>query len=388
MLKLKSKNLARFITIATVSFMCFGCSFTKAEDNAQNNNKKNIEVSETLNKAEIIDDKVEKILSTMKTSEKIGQMVMIGLYGEDVNDDSKFLLHQYHIGGIIFFERNMKNPEQVKKFIANLKAAGDKKAPMLFALDEEGGIVVRMKESLTPPPSAASLGATNDPARAYTAMRPTADEMHDMGFNVDFAPVVDLNLDRGRSYSSDSNTVTNFAGEALQAINDAKLIGTLKHFPGLGGAVVDTHKGTAVVNKTKAELLQNDLIPYINMNKNYNYFIMVGHGTYPALDNSPASISKPIVTDLLRNELKYDGVVVTDDLNMGAINMYTPEERALKAIDAGCDIILSCHEYDITTKMYLALLDAAETGKLKEERINQSVRRILKAKLLLESNNK
>lgn len=372
--------MIRLIIMITISIFCIGCSFIDA------GNAKNITApSET---TETIDEKAEKILSNMKLSEKIGQMVMIGVYGEDANDDSKFILHQYHIGGVLLFDRNMKNPAQVKKLIANLKAAGDKKAPMFFGLDEEGGAVARMRDGLTPPPSAASIGATGDPSQAYKAMKLTADEMREMGFNLDFAPVADLALDRERSYSANPQTVASFTNEAIRALNDAKLIGTLKHFPGLGGATVDTHKGTAVVTKTKDELLKNDLIPYINVNKDYNYFIMVGHGTYTALDSEPASISKAIITGVLRNELKYDGVVITDDLNMGAITMYGEEERALRAIDAGCDIILSCHDYQMSEKMYLALLNAAENGKLSKERIDKSVKRILKAKLKLEDNNK
>ncbi|MBO6304774.1 MAG: beta-N-acetylhexosaminidase [Selenomonadaceae bacterium] len=364
--------MIRIILIITLSLLCLGCGATGAKTTA------------TTAHTETIDDKAEKILSSMKLSEKIGQMVMMGVHGEDITDDSRFLLQQYHIGGVIFFDRNMKNPAQVKKFIANLKAAGDKKAPMLFALDEEGGLVARMKDGLTAPPPAGDIGKTGDPSVSYSAMKKTADEMKAIGFNVNFAPVADLALNKNRSFSTDGKTVALFTNETIRAINDGGLIGTLKHFPGLGGATVDTHKGTAVVNKTKAELLANDLLPYINANHDYNYFIMVGHGTYPALDELPAGFSKAIVTDLLRGELKYDGVVVTDDLNMGAITMFNEEERAVRAINAGVDIILSCHDYKMTEKMYLAILDAAEKGEITENRINQSVKRILKAKIRLE----
>lgn len=365
--------MIRIIFMVTLSLLCLGCGATGAGK------------TDTAAQTETVDDKTEKLLSTMKLSEKIGQMVMMGVHGEDITDDSRFLLHQYHIGGVIFFDRNMKNPAQVKQFIANLQEAGDKKAPMLFALDEEGGLVARMKNGLTAPPPAGDIGKAGGPTLAYSTMKTTADEMKAMGFNVNFAPVADLALNKNRSFASDGKTVTLFTNETLRAINDGGLIGTLKHFPGLGGATVDTHKGTAVVNKTKAELLSNDLLPYINADRNYNYFIMVGHGTYPALDELPASVSKAIITNLLRGELKYDGVVVTDDLNMGAITMFSEEERALKAIDAGVDIILSCHDYAMTEKMYLTILNAVEKGKISEKRINESVKRILKAKIRMEN---
>ena len=373
--------MIRLLFIVMLSMIFLGCGATNAGNNAVGKTKPETRV-------ETLDDKADKILSNMKLSEKVGQMVMTGVIGEDITDDSRFILQQYHIGGVIFFDRNMKNPEQVKKFIADLKAAGDNKAPMLFALDEEGGLVSRMKDGLTAPPPAETLGNAGDPSKSYVYMKKTADEMKTMGFNVNFAPVADLALNKNRSFSSDGKIVTLFTNETIKAINDAGLIGTLKHFPGLGGATVDTHTRTAIVNKTKEELLNNDLLPYINANKDYNYFIMVGHATYPALDSVPASVSKAIVTDLLRGELKYDGVVVTDDLNMGAITMYSMEERALKAVDAGVDIILSCHEYEMTEKMYLTILDAVEKGKISEERINQSVKRILKAKIRMQDNNK
>lgn len=371
--------MIRLLFIVMLSAIFLGCGASNAE---------NVPINKNNVPTETLDDKAEKIMSNMKLSEKVGQMVMTGVIGENITDDSRFILTQYHIGGVIFFDRNMKNPEQVKKFISDLKAAGDKKAPMLFALDEEGGLVSRMTDGLTAPPPAETLGQTGNPSQSYAYMKKTADEMKAMGFNVNFAPVADLALNKNRSFSTNGQTVTLFTNETIKAINDAGLIGTLKHFPGLGGATVDTHSGTAVVNKSKEELLNNDLLPYINANKDNNYFIMVGHGTYPAFDNEPASVSKAIVSDFLRKELKYDGVVVTDDFNMGAITMYSIEDRALKAVNAGADIILSCHEYAMTEKMYLAILDAAEKGDISEERINQSVKRIVKAKLKLQENNK
>ncbi|MBO6178304.1 MAG: glycoside hydrolase family 3 protein [Selenomonadaceae bacterium] len=360
------------------------CLFSVTGCGAEKPNSSVKESAVTAEKQKTVDEKAEEIMASMTLAEKIGQMVMIGVHGEDITDDSRFMLHQYHIGGIVLFDRNMKNPEQVKNLIENLKKAGDKKAPMLFALDEEGGAVARMRNSLTAPPEAAALGNTGDPSKAYVAMKKTGAEMKQMGFNVNFAPVADLALDRGRSYGNVGDKVTKFTAEACRGIADAGLIPTFKHFPGLGGATVDTHKGTAIVTKTREELLANDLLPYKNAATfNYPYFIMVGHGTYSAIDDLPACISNKIVAGLLRTDLGYDGVAVTDDLNMGAISMYDEKERAILAIEAGCDMILSCHEYQISTNMYLALLDAAEKGRIKEERINQSVKRILKAKLML-----
>ncbi len=335
--------------------------------------------------ASTLDEKVDAMVASMTLKEKIGQMVMIGIHGTDVTEDSLFMLHQYHIGGIILFDRNMESQEQVKLLNAHLQEKAEEKLPLFIGVDEEGGMVARMKDQLPPPPSAQEIGDTGDPENAREWAEKTAAALKGIGFNLNFAPVADVGMERGRSFSEDPYVVADFVQAAGSGYEREHIIYCLKHFPGLGQSQTDTHKDTSVVSVSLPELRQRDLLPFRRMIAERNpadYFIMVSHAIYPALEDVPASISPVIQTDLLRKELKYDGVIITDDIAMGAVaNYYTPTELALKAVEAGTDIILSCHEYQTGTEVYLHLLDAAEKKKLSEERINESVKRILRVKL-------
>lgn len=303
--------------------------------------------------ASTLDERVEAIMSSMTLKEKIGQMVMIGIHGTDVTEDSLFMLHQYHIGGIILFDRNMESPEQVKLLNAHLQKEAQEKLPLFIGVDEEGGLVARMKEKLPPPPSAREIGDTGNPEVAGEWAVKTAVALKGMGFNVNFAPVADVGMERGRSYSDDPYAVAAFVEEAGRGYESENLIYCLKHFPGLGQSQVDTHKDTSVVSADLTELRERDLFPFQSMimeKDPADYFIMVSHAIYPALEDVPASVSPVVQTDLLRKELKYDGVIITDDIAMRAVaNHFTPEEVALRAVRAGADIVLSCHEYQTGT---------------------------------------
>ena len=331
------------------------------------------------------EQKVEALLASMTLKEKIGQMVMIGIHGTDVTEDSLFMLHQYHIGGIILFDRNMESQEQVKALNAHLQEKAGEKVPLFIGVDEEGGLVARMKDKLPPPPAEEEIGASGNPELAGEWAAKTAVALKDMGFNLNFAPVADLGMERGRSFSSDPAVAAEFVRSAAKGYRQENLIYCLKHFPGLGKGEVDTHKDTAVINISAEELRAQDLLPFrtvVEEEEPSNHFIMVSHAVYPALEECPASISRVIQTELLRKALGYDGVIIIDDIAMGAVsNYYSPEELAMKAVAAGTDIILSCHEYQTGTNVYLKLLEAAEQKQISEERINESVRRILRVKL-------
>ena len=333
-----------------------------------------------------LEEKADALLASMTLKEKIGQMIMIGIHGTDVTKDSLFMLHQYHIGGIILFDRNMASQEQVKTLNAHLQENAGEKLPLFIAVDEEGGAVARMKDKLPPPPSAQEIGETGDPENARTWAVKTAQALENIGFNTNFAPVADLGTGRGRSFSDDPAIVAEFVDAAAEGYEQENLIYCLKHFPGLGRGTVDTHQDTTVVNASRQELMEWDVLPFqaiIQRRNPANYFIMVNHATFSDLDpGTPASISHVIQTDILRKELGYDGVIITDDIAMGAVaKHYSPTEIAMKAVQAGADILLSCHEYQTGTDVYLRILEAAEKGEISEERINESVRRILKVKL-------
>jgi len=333
-----------------------------------------------------VEDCVENMLRSMTLEEKLGQMFMIGIQGTDVDEESLFMLHQYHIGGIILFDRNMKTQEQVKQLNAHLQAQAGEKLPLFIAVDEEGGVVARMKEQLPPPPSAQEIGETGTPDNARLWARKTARALRNIGVNVNLAPVADIGTGRGRSFGNTPVVVTDFVRSAASGYEQEDFIYCLKHFPGLGRGKVDTHLDSTVVNASRRELMKWDVMPFQSCIREKNpsdYFIMVNHATYSKLErNVPASISKVIQTDFLRRDLGYQGVIITDDIAMGALSKYyAPPDIALRAVRAGADIILSCHVYQNGADAYLRLLRAVEKGEIREERINESLRRILRVKL-------
>lgn len=334
-----------------------------------------------------IDEKVDKIVASMSQTEKLGQMVMIGIQGTKVDDDSLYMLNQYHMGGVILFDRNMENPEQVKQLTSDLQAQSNEKVPLFIGIDEEGGDVVRMAEKLTPPPSQKEIGATGDIEQAKTWAIKTAKSLKDMGINVNFAPVADVGSNDKRSYSTDANTVIDFVRAATKGYQQENIIYSLKHFPGIGKGRVDSHVDSSSIDVTKEILMAEDILPFktiIDENEPNDYFILVSHLKYPALDEEyPASLSSKIMTDLLRNELGYKGIIITDDMEMGAVANHNDfRSIGVNAVKAGADIVLVCHEYEYQQEVYLGLLDAVNSGEISQERIDESVKRIIKVKLL------
>lgn len=334
-----------------------------------------------------IDEKVDQIVASMSQTEKLGQMVMIGIQGTKVDDDSLYMLNQYHMGGVILFDRNMESPEQVKQLTSDLQAQSNEKVPLFIGIDEEGGDVVRMAEKLTPPPSQKEIGATGDIEQAKTWAIKTAKSLKDMGINVNFAPVADVGSNDKRSYSTDTNTVIDFVRAATKGYQQENIIYSLKHFPGIGKGKVDSHVDSSSIDVAKEVLMAEDIIPFktiINENKPEDYFILVSHLKYPALDEEyPASLSSKIMIDLLRNELGYKGIIITDDMEMGAVANHNDfRSIGVNAVKAGADIVLVCHEYEHQQEVYLGLLDAVNSGEISQERIDESVKRIIKVKLL------
>lgn len=334
-----------------------------------------------------IDEKVDKIVASMSQTEKLGQMVMIGIQGTKVDDDSLYMLNQYHMGGVILFDRNMESPEQVKQLTSDLQAQSNEKVPLFIGIDEEGGDVVRMAEKLTPPPSQKEIGATGDIEQAKTWAIKTAKSLKDMGINVNFAPVADVGSNDKRSYSIDTNTVIDFVRAATEGYQQENIIYSLKHFPGIGKGRVDSHVDSSSIDVAKEVLMTEDILPFktiIDENEPNDYFILVSHLKYPALDEEyPASLSSKIMTDLLRNELGYKGIIITDDMEMGAVANHNDfRSIGVNAVKAGADIVLVCHEYEHQQEVYLGLLDAVNSGEISQERIDESVKRIIKVKLL------
>ncbi|ACZ25449.1 glycoside hydrolase family 3 domain protein [Veillonella parvula DSM 2008] len=333
------------------------------------------------------EQKVDKLVANMSDADKVGQLLMIGIHGTTLNDDAKFMLNEYRVGGIILFDRNMESKDQVKTLITDINKAGKSAGltPLFLGIDQEGGAVARMDDKLIKVPPAEEVGKM-PVEQAVSLAKQSGAELKDLGFNINFAPVADLGLTYGRSYSTSPDEVVRYAGAVGKAYDEAGLWYSYKHFPGIGKTDVDLHADTSIVPVSKETLLSEDtkvFIDLIKQSKPNTYTIMVSHAMYPQIDpDHPASLSKAIITDWLRKDIGYNGVVVTDDMDMGALaKHYTFGDMAVQSILAGSDILLVCHEYEHMQEAYNGLMKAVKDGRISKERLDESVKRILLMKM-------
>ncbi|MBR4152747.1 MAG: glycoside hydrolase family 3 protein [Selenomonadaceae bacterium] len=342
-------------------------------------------------KADVVplQDPIEEKLNSMTLEEKIGQMVMIGVYGTEINDDIIYSLNQFHFGGVIFFDRNLESVAQTKKFANDIEYAANQKVPLFFAIDMEGGRVARGRNFLEVAPSQEEIGYSSDTELAKYWAKHNAKILKSIGVNINFAPVADVGSRDTRSFGSDAQTVAQFVNAAAQGYEEENFLYTLKHFPGIGKGKIDTHQEVSSVEVDKATLDAEDLPPFkkvIREHDNSRFMVMVGHLKYDALDSvNSASLSPAVMTNLLRKELGFNGVVITDDLEMGAIaNNVDLSTLGVRLIQAGGDIALVCHNYEHQQIVYNSILAAVKRGEISEARINESVRRILNMKAHLQ----
>lgn len=333
------------------------------------------------------EQKVDKLVANMSDADKVGQLLMIGIHGKTLNDDAKFMINEYRVGGIILFDRNMESKDQVKSLIADINKTGKSAGltPLFIGIDQEGGAVARMEDQLIKVPPAEALG--KEPIeQAVSLAKQSGTELKDLGFNINFAPVADLGLTYGRSFSTNPDEVVRYASAVGKAYDEAGLWYSYKHFPGIGKTDVDLHADTSVVPVSKETLLNEDtkvFVDLIKQSKPNTYAIMVSHAMYPQIDpDHPSSLSKAIITDWLRKDMGYNGVVVTDDMDMGALaKHYTFGDMAVQSILAGSDILLVCHEYEHMQEAYNGLMKAVKDGRISKERLDESVKRILLMKI-------
>ena len=333
------------------------------------------------------EEKVDKLVANMSDADKVGQLLMIGIHGKTLNDDAKFMLNEYRVGGIILFDRNMESKDQVKSLITDINKTGKSAGltPLFIGIDQEGGAVARMEDQLIKVPPAEELG--KEPIeQAVSLAKQSGTELKDLGFNINFAPVADLGLTYGRSFSTNPDDVVLYASAVGKAYDEAGLWYSYKHFPGIGKTDVDLHADTSVVPVSKETLLNEDtkvFVDLIKQSKPNTYAIMVSHAMYPQIDaDHPSSLSKAIITDWLRKDMGYNGVVVTDDMDMGALaKHYTFGDMAVQSILAGSDILLVCHEYEHMQEAYNGLMKAVKDGRISKERLDESVKRILLMKM-------
>ncbi|WP_346928510.1 glycoside hydrolase family 3 N-terminal domain-containing protein [Clostridium sp.] len=356
----------------------------KSEDDLGKNNS-----VEELGEEEPQVDLIQNEIDAMSLEEKVGQMFIVGFDGYDVDDNIINLIKSKKVGGIILFSKNINTVNQTKKLIGSLNELNSKNKFKLFiSVDEEGGIVSRIPKEIGQFESAWDVGVTGDLNYAFEHGKAIGETIKSLGFNLDFAPVLDVNSNPNnpvigiRAFSDDPEIVKKMGTEVYKGLRSTGILGVGKHFPGHGDTNVDSHVGVPVINKSIEELKNLELIPFKYAIDNGLDMIMVSHLYLPQLDKTyVASVSKNIVTKLLREDLGFNGVIVTDDMIMeGVKGKYPTNESAVKAIEAGDDLIIVSAGIHDQNSAIDGVMEAVRNGIISEKRINESVYRILKIK--------
>lgn len=338
-------------------------------------------------------DPLAEQLAAMTVEEKVGQLLIGGFEGTEIGDQATRLVQEYQVGGLILYGRNIAGAGQLVTLTNGLKALNGDGIPLFLSIDQEGGGVDRMPPEVRRTPGAYCVGQTGSVPAAQSYGDVLAAECAAFGLNLDFAPVLDVWSNPGntvigqRAFSADARTVAGLGPAAARRMMDQGIIPAVKHFPGHGDTAVDSHVGLPVVDKSLEELEKTELIPFRAAIQSAGTdgqvpAVMVAHILLTQLDpERPASLSPAVVTGLLREELGFAGAVLTDDLTMGAVTQsYGLGEAAVLAVEAGCDILLVCHGPDSVPAVRTALLEAAASGRITAERLDESVYRILRLK--------
>lgn len=341
---------------------------------------------------EKLDEIVNAAIDVMPIEDKVAGLFIVtpeAITGVNTavkaGDSTKEALNENAVGGLVYFQKNMQTAEQLTEMISNSSLYS--RYPLFIAVDEEGGSVARVAAAgiAQDVGTAASIGATGDPANAYTAGQTIANYLMPLGFNLNFAPVADLNNTEGstigdRSYGSDPTAVAAMVSSMIKGLEESGVSSCMKHFPGLGSSTQDTHNGLASTDRTAEEFRANEFVVFQAGIDSGVDFIMITHMAAPGLtgDQTPCTFSKTVVTDILRKELNYDGIIITDALNMKAISDYNGSgDAAIMALKAGCDMLLMPENYE---EAYSAVLQAVQDGTISEERIDDCLRRIYRVK--------
>ena len=332
---------------------------------------------------------IDLLVKNMTLDQKLGQMMIVQFVGPSYSLDISTMISQYNVGAVLIFaaNNNIQSKPQLKGLIQQMQHSSA--IPMTVAIDQEGGTVDRLINLDGPRPSATSIGATNNPINAYNEGVRDANDLSYYGINLNLAPVVDVNNVYNpqmylRTFGNNPTTVTQMAEAYLKGLQKSgKVLGTLKHFPGLGDVTTDPHSGVPHLDRSESDLMKIDWAPYKAMIQQGNvYSVMVTHEIVQAVDSSiPSSLSYKVVTGILRNQLGFQGVIMTDSLTMeGILAYYTESEAAALAVEAGDDVLMGATTPSDVAAMVTGLKQAVTSGQISEQRIDDSVRRILTLK--------
>lgn len=341
---------------------------------------------------------------SLPLEQQIGQLFYIGLPGTSLDSQTRALVDEVKPGGIIIFGRNVAAPEQLRTLLDEVRAL--LAVEPLIGIDQEGGLVDRLRRIFTPMPAARVIRQHGDLAAARALGRITAEILRMLGFNMNFAPVMEIMTEErdllsnglySRSFGRSPGEVLGYTTVYLRGLQGAGCLGCLKHFPGIGAGEVDSHEEMPLVHLSHDDLIAQDLAPYIELFQRRDdrvRCVMVSHGGFPEINIQrevaggrivPASLNPEIVTKLLREELGFKHLVITDDLEMGAISRHCEiEEAVVRAFLAGEDMLAICARPDAIRRGYRALLSAAREGELPPERMRASLKRIAAFKAIVQ----
>ena len=346
------------------------------------------------------DSEIDQKLEELTLQEKVAQMFMItpdaltGVQGTwNPGEVTETAYKERPVGGLIMMENNLVSQDQIKTWNDTITGFSKEVVGVepFLSVDEEGGTVARIAGNaalgIENVGNMSEIGASGDSQKAYDAGETIGTYLKELGFNMDFAPMADVwtnqenTVAQYRAFGSDPETVSEMVSEAIKGLHSQGIYTVAKHFPGHGGTSGDSHEGTVYLNSTKEELESCEFLPFQAAIDADTEFVMVGHISLPNIleDDTPASLSEEVVTEMLRNDLGFDGIVITDAMNMGAItNNYTSAEAAVQAVQAGVDMILMPQDFE---DAYQGILSAVNSGTISEDRIDESVRRILEVKM-------
>ena len=342
-------------------------------------------------------------LQSLPLEQQVGQFFYIGLPGTELDAETRALIEEVQPGGIIIFGRNVASAQQLRGLLDGVRELLPTNP--LFGIDQEGGLVDRLRKIFTPMPSARTIREHGDLAASRALGRITGEALRILGFNMTFAPVMSIMTDErdllsnglySRSFGRSPGEVLGYTTVYLRGLQETGIVGCLKHFPGIGAGEVDSHEQMPLVSLSHDDLVAQDLAPYIELFQRKDdrvRCVMVSHGGFPNIDITkgvtggllePASLSHNIVTNLLRDELGYQHLVVTDDLEMGAIAKHCEIEAAVvRAFLAGEDMMLICAHPEIIRRGYHSMLSVAQAGKLPKDRVRASLKRIAATKSII-----
>lgn len=376
--------MKRWIAGILIAVMCLGTGCgNKTEQEAPPT-----EVVKTAE--EIKQEAIQEKMDTMTLEKKIGQLFMVDFRNNEDGSGMTVLsqsaaekIKQYHVGGVILFAENLDTLEQTQKLTKDMQNAAE--TPLFIGIDEEGGLVSRLNKSNIPHETIPSAGEMTEPAQAEAAGKSIGETLAKIGVNVDFAPVADVNTNPDnpvigmRAYSNEPNQAGEMVCAFLIGLQGTGVSGTVKHFPGHGDTAADSHKGEVFVSHDLERLKEVEFVPFAKAIASGVDFVMVGHIKTPNVtsDNLPATLSSQAV-GFLRKDLGYNGVAITDAMNMQAISdYYGVGESAVMAISAGIDIVLMPADLG---EAYEALLNGVQDGRIQEAQLEASLKRILSLK--------